>query len=330
MKYNQLGRSGVEVSAIALGTATFGVAPLAEDAEVIIGRAFDLGINMIDTANSYGNQSRFDRPGAPPSDQRASAEEIIGRVLGANRKNAILCSKVMEPVGLGPNSSGLSRLHIIEQVEESLRRLRTDYLDIYYAHHPDPRIPVEEMLRAFDDLTRQGKIRYGALSTYPSWGVVDALWKAEKYGLYPPICNQVTYNLLHRGVEKDVEGVYLTNGLALTVWGPLAGGLLAGAAANAREFSGHKRWGGPGHTDNQLALAQRLDILADESGHSSATLALAWLISRPAVASAIVGAETAKELEANAAAASLALPDDLIEALDKLSDENDPFWGMIE
>jgi 1-deoxyxylulose-5-phosphate synthase len=168
MRYGTLGNTGVKVSCIGLGTATFGVAPFEGDARRLVGRALDLGINLIDTANSYGNQARFDRAGAPPAEARASAEEIVGRALGARRHDVVLCSKVMEPVGAGPNERGLSRRHIFNQIEASLRRLGTDHLDLYYAHHPDPATPIEQTLRAFDDLVHQGKIRYATLSTYPA------------------------------------------------------------------------------------------------------------------------------------------------------------------
>ena len=168
MRYSTLGSTGIKVSCIGLGTATFGVAPFESDAGRLVGRALDLGINLIDTANSYGNQARFDRTGAPPAEARASAEEIVGRALGARRRDVVLCSKVMEPVGAGPNERGLSRRHIFNQVEASLRRLGTDHLDLYYAHHPDPATPIEQTLRAFDDLVHQGKIRYATLSTYPA------------------------------------------------------------------------------------------------------------------------------------------------------------------
>ena len=186
MRYSTLGSTGIKVSCIGLGTATFGVAPLADDAERLVGRALDLGINLVDTANSYGNQARFDRAGAPPAAARASAEEIVGRALRARRRDVVLCSKVMEPVGAGPNERGLSRRHIFDQVEASLGRLGTDHLDVYYAHHPDPATPIEQTLRAFDDLVRQGKIRYAALSTYPAWQMTEALWTADRRGFAPP------------------------------------------------------------------------------------------------------------------------------------------------
>jgi aryl-alcohol dehydrogenase-like predicted oxidoreductase len=318
VRYKPLGRTGVKVSAVSLGTATFGVAPLEQDCDRLVGRALDLGINMIDMANSYGNQARFDRPGAPAWTDRHSAEEIVGTVLKGRRDGLILCSKVMEPVGEGVNDSGLSRRHIVQQLEQSLRRLRTDHLDVYYAHHPDAATPIDETIRAFDDLVRQGKLRYYALSTYPAWQVVDALWKAERCGAHAPACLQVQYNLARRDPELDIVPICLANALSLTIFSPLAGGLFAGPSKRTEAFVGRRRWGGTPFTEREIALAEALEQLAQQHGHSPATLALAWLISKPTVASAIVGAEDLDQLEANAAAADLDLPTELLAALDEI------------
>lgn len=324
MKYKQLGRTGVRVSAIAIGTATLGVAPLEKDADRVIGRAIDLGVNVIDCANSYGNQSRFDRPNAPPASERASAEEIVGKVVKGKRDQVLLCSKVMEPVGEGQNDWGLSRRHIFQQVERSLKRLGTDHIDVYYAHHPDATTPLEETLRAFDDLVRQGKIRYGALSTYPAADVVEAMWIAKSMGAQPPACLQVYYNLAKRDLELDLAPVAERYGLSMTVFSPLMGGLLAGAAN--RQFSGHQRWGGPGFSAAQLAVGAELDALAQQSGHKSAHLALAWLTSKPYVGSAIIGPETVEELEENVAAMDLDLSPDLLAAIDAINKPSMSWW----
>jgi len=318
VRYKQLGRTGVKVSAVSLGTATFGVAPLERDCDRLIGRAMELGINMIDAANSYGNQARFDRPGAPAWTDRRSAEEIVGRTIRGRRNALVLCSKVMEPVGDGVNDRGLSRRHIVEQLEQSLRRFGTDHLDVYYAHHPDPSVPIEETIRAFDDLVRQGKLRYYALSTYPAWQVVEALWKADRIGASAPVCLQVQYNLARRDPELDIAPICRANGLCLTVFSPLAGGLLAGPSKRNEAFVGRRRWGGTAFTAREVALAEELERLAARHGHSPATLALAWLIAQPMVASAIIGAEGLGELEANASASDIELPAEVIAALDDI------------
>ncbi|MFO1158596.1 MAG: aldo/keto reductase [Reyranellaceae bacterium] len=313
MRYHALGSTGVEVSCIGVGTATFGVAPLAADCDGLIGRALDLGINLIDTANSYGNQARFDRAGAPPASARASAEEIVGRALGSRRRDVVLCTKVMEPVGDGPNMRGLSRRHIVEQVEISLRRLGTDHIDVYYAHHPDPTTPIEQTLRAFDDLVRQGKILYGALSTFPAWQVTEALWQADRLGTAAPVCNQIAYSLANRAAEQEMLPACRRFGMGVTVFSPLAGGLLAGPAVRQRAAAGSRRWGGPGFTAGQIALAERLEALSAESGHPPAVLALGWLVARPGISAALVGPETIAELEANASAGAIDLPAELVE-----------------
>lgn len=326
MKYNRLGQTGVAVSAVALGTATFGVAPLEGEVDRLIGRALDLGVNVIDTANTYGNQPRFDRPGAPPAQDRLSAEEMIGKALGSKRRDVVLCSKVMEPVGKGLNDRGLSRRHVMQQVEDSLRRLRTDHLDVYYAHHPDPATPLAETVGVFDDLIRQGKIRYWALSTYPASQVVEALWKADVAGASAPVCVQIQYSLAIRDLEKDLIPVCLAHGVSTTVFGPLAGGLLAGNA-KTREATGHKRWGGPGYTPAQLEVAAALEALAQEAGYTPAALALSWMFSRPTVASAVIGPETLAELEENVAVVDLSPPADLLAAVDLIGRPVLSPWG---
>jgi aryl-alcohol dehydrogenase-like predicted oxidoreductase len=306
MEYSLLGNSGMRVSKLVLGTALFGVAPLERDADEVIGTALDLGINAIDTANAYGNLAHFDRDGVPPAAERRSAEEIIGSVLGARRDDVVLSTKASEPVGPGPNDRGLSRRHLTEQLERSLRRLRTDHVDLFYAHHPDPDTPLEQTIATLDNLVRSGKTRSWALSTYPAWQTAQAMWIADKRNATPPACLQVRYSLVARQVETEIVPAAEEFGLSLIVFSPLAGGLLAGEAARGREWSGEKRWGGGGFTPSQLAAAEALDSLAAEWGFTSAQLALAWVLRRPTVAAAIVGPESASELAASSAAVDLA------------------------
>ena len=179
MQYSILGSTGISVSRIALGTATFGVAPTAEHTDRLVGEALDLGINFVDTADVYGNMPVFDRPGAPAAADREPAEQLIGRALRGRRDEVVIATKSNGIVGHGVNDRGLSRRHIIRQVETSLRRLETDYIDLYYAHDPDPHTPLEQTLAAYDDLIRQGKIRYVGLSNHPAWQVTHALWIAD-------------------------------------------------------------------------------------------------------------------------------------------------------
>lgn len=326
MQYKPLGRTGVKVSAVSLGTATFGVAPLEADVDRLIGRALDLGVNVIDTANSYGNQPRFDRPGAPPADQRTSSEDMIGAVLGVRRRDVILSSKVREPMGPGPNDRGLSRRHVMQQVEDTLRRLKTDHLDLYYAHQPDPDTPLAETAGVFDDLITQGKIRYWALSNHPAHRVVESLWKAETLGARPPVAVQIQYSLAIRGLERDLIPVCQEQGLSTMVFGPLAGGLLAGAS-RTREATGHKRWGGPGYSPEQLLVAEQLETIARSLGRTPASLAMAWVTAQPTVASAIIGPETVAELEESVAAISEPLAQDLVQAMDEIGKPIINRWG---
>ena len=172
-----LGPTGVKVSKICLGTATFGVAPDAQEAKRVVDAALDLGINFFDTANVYGATPTFDRPGVPPAAEREPAEQILGRALAGRRDDVVIATKCGER-RFDP-AAGLSRRYIIQQVEQSLRRLGTDYIDLYYAHFPDPDTPLDQTLAVYDDLVRQGKLRYVALSNYPAWQVAHALWIAD-------------------------------------------------------------------------------------------------------------------------------------------------------
>ncbi|MBM3940901.1 MAG: aldo/keto reductase, partial [SAR202 cluster bacterium] len=247
MQYALLGRTGVRVSRITLGTASLGVAPTERDAPALFKRALDAGINSFDCANGYGNQSRFDLPGvdAPPADVRPSAEEIMGKVLKGHRHDVIIATKLGERVDDGPNGGGrvegggLSRLHVMRQVERSLRRLGTDYIDIYYAHHPDPVTPVEESLRVMDDLVRQGKIRYFAVSNHAGWQVAEAVLTARRWGLASaPVANTVSYSLAVRRAEAEVIPACQRFEVSLMPFSPLGGGLLAGAANTRRAVAG--------------------------------------------------------------------------------------------
>src|SRR3954463_10626151 len=202
MQYSVLGPSGVKVSRICLGTATFGVAPDAQEAGRVVHAALDCGINFFDTANVYGATPPFARPGAPPANEREPAEELLGRALRGRRDEVVIATKSgerrFEP------AAGLSRRYIIQQVEHSLRRLGTDYIDGYYAHFPDPDTPLEQTLTAYDDLVRRGKLRYVALSNYPAWQVTQALWIADDRRLAAPVCVQVKYNLIDRAAEDEL------------------------------------------------------------------------------------------------------------------------------
>lgn len=318
MKYSILGPTGVRVSKVCVGTATFGVAPNSQDAGRIVDAALDLGINFFDTADVYGSTPTFDRPGSPPASERESAEEILGRALAGRRDEVVLATKSGER-RFDPDA-GLSRRYIIQQVEQSLRRLRTDRIDLYYAHFPDPDTPLEQTLTVYDDLIRQGKLRYVALSNHPAWQVTEALWIADDRRLVSaPVCAQVMYSLLDRTAETELAHACVRFGLSIVPYAPLHGGLLADLAVLDRDIAGDKRYGGPGFTEAEIAIARELDRLAREWNLGMQQASLAWLLSRPAVASVIVGAETTEELAANASAADVELTTEQLEAVSALT-----------
>ena len=317
MDYSLLGPTGVKVSKICLGTATFGVAPDAQDAGRVVHAALDLGINFFDTANVYGASPTFDRPGVPPAAEREPAEQILGRALAGRRDEVLIATKSGER-RFDP-AAGLSRRYIIQQVEHSLRRLGTDYIDLYYAHFPDPHTPLEQTLSVYDDLVRQGKLRYVALSNHPAWQVTHALWIADDRRLAAaPVCVQVKYNLIDRAAEHELGPACLQFGLSILPFGPLHGGLLAGTRIQHRGIHGDQRFGGSGFTETELAIGRAAERLSQDWDLQPYQVSLAWLLSRPAVASAIVGAETVDEITANATAADVTLEPAQLEALTAL------------
>ena len=325
MKYSVLGSTGVKVSQICLGTATFGVAPTARDTDQLVGAAIDLGINFVDTADVDGNMPVFDRPGAPAAAEREPAEQILGRALRGRRDEMVIATKSNGVVGHNINDRGLSRRHIIRQVETSLRRLETDYIDLYYAHDPDPDTPLEQTLAAYDDLIRQGKIRYVALSNHPAWQVTKALWIADDRRLQAPVATQVKYNLIDRAAERELGPASERFGLSIIPYAPLHGGLLADLAVLDREVSGDQRFGAAGFSDTEIGIAREVDRLGRTWGLQPYQVSLAWLLSRPAVASVIVGAETVDELRANATAADIHLDATQLDALTALAVEPGAF-----
>ena len=321
MRYSILGSTGVKVSRICLGTATFGVAPTSQAADELVGAAIDAGINFVDTADVYGNMPVFDRPGAPAAAEREPAEQILGRALRGRRDEMVIATKSNGTVGHDINDRGLSRRHIIRQVETSLRRLETDYIDLYYAHDPDPDTPMDQTLAAYDDLIRQGKIRYVGLSNHPAWQVTQALWIADDRRQQAPVAAQVKYNLINRAAERELAPACQQFGLSIIPYAPLHGGLLADLRVLDRDVSGDQRFAGAGFTDTEIALARQVERLSRSWGLAPYQVSLAWLLSRPAVASAIVGAETVAELQANATAADLKLEQSQLDTLTALAGE---------
>jgi aryl-alcohol dehydrogenase-like predicted oxidoreductase len=319
MQYRRLGHAGAQVSALCLGTVYYGNQVTPADAERVIHRALDRGVNFIDTAESY------QRP------REGIAEQVVGQALVGRRHEVFLATKKRyDPdfVRTGtPKDHGLSRSHIMLAIEGSLRRLRTDYVDLYYPHQVDLATPLDETLRAFEDLVRSGKVRYLGLSNYPAWKTVKALWLAERHGYQSISCVQVLYNLLDRTVERDVVPCCAAYGLGVVPYSPLAGGILSGKydagaqaipAGSRAALSGFRTTGRPGHipilNDRNLQAARQLANLAAAFGVSAASLAIAWVLHQPFVSSVIFGASTIDQLEANLAAADLRLtPGQLVE-----------------
>ena len=331
VEYSLVAGTGMRVSQLALGTAVFGLAPTPDGCDALVHAALDAGINTFDCANTYGNRPSFDRSGLPTADQRPHAEELLGRALKGRRDEVVLCTKVSEPMGPGPNDGGLvipglgghggglSRFHIMREVERSLRRLDTDHIDIYHFHHPDPDTAIDETLRAVDDLIHQGKVRYGGLSTFNGWQTAQAVLTAEKLGLSRPVLNQVPYSLVQRWPEAEVAPAAAALGLSLTCFSPLAGGALAGRKAADRPYRGLKRWGLPfDYFPAQRQAAESLEQLAEQWGHAPAHLALAWLLSRAPVAAAIIGPETPEELAQNLGVFELTLDDAQLAEIDAI------------
>jgi len=302
MDYRRMGRSGLKVSEICLGTMTFGHGADEAEAGRILDVCLDAGVNFIDTANSYNG---------------GVTESILGNILRERRRRVVLASKVFNPMGDGPNDSGASRAHIMQAVEDSLRRLGTDYLDIYYLHHVDHDTPLEESLRALDDLVRQGKIRYAAVSNYEAWRLMDALWTSDSKGLARFEGYQPQYSLVVRDIEQEIVPVCEAKGLGVVVWSPLAGGYLTGKYQPGQDRATGSRseegWAFPQrffHPDHTNVLATLLEVAA-ELGRSPAQVALRWVLDQGIVTSAIVGARNQAQIEETLQAVGWRLPDAL-------------------
>ena len=308
-----LGRTGIQVSNLCLGCMMFGGRTTPADSAAIIDRALDAGINFIDTANVY-NAGR--------------SEEATGDALKRNgkRQQVILATKVHGKMGEGPNDMGNSRRHIIAQCEESLRRLKTDYIDLYQIHRPDPHIPIDETLRALDDLVRSGKVRYLGSSTYGAWQLVESLWVSKELGLNRFICEQPPYNLLDRRIERELIPMAQTYGFALIPWSPIAGGLLSGKYRRGQEPPEDSRYAGVARNpmyqrrfvEGLFDVVDALEPIAQDKGCTIAQLAVAWVAQQPGVSSAIIGPRTMEQLEDNLGAAEVTLTDDDRKRIDEI------------
>lgn len=289
MEYRPLGRTGLMVSAICLGTGFRGQ-PDNRVARATIDAAIDGGVNFLDCANMY---------------RGGESERVLGEALKGRRDRLILTTKCGSPVSNLPNDRGLSRRHIVQQIETSLRRLQTDYVDLYFAHQPDPRTPLEVSLRAFDDLVRQGKVRYVACSNFQPWEIAKMLWIADRERLAPPVAIQHNYNLLDRMVEREHFPLVRSEGLGLMTYSALAIGLLTGRFRHGQPPPADSVWGNgrPGFDTVMTAEAQSLvDELARigrERGKSPGQVAIAWILFHPEVSAAMIGPDTPEQLAEN-------------------------------
>jgi aryl-alcohol dehydrogenase-like predicted oxidoreductase len=313
MEYRRLGRAGVRVSVIGLGSwLTYGNAVEKDVAIRSIHRAHELGINFFDTANGYA---------------RGAAEQAVGLALrDIPRESFVLATKVFNPMGDGPNDRGLSRKHIMAQCEASLRRLGTDYIDIYQCHRYDSETPLEETLRALDDLITQGKVLYAGVSNWTAVQIDDAIHTARLLNLDPIVSDQPRYSLLARDIERDVLPLCEREGIGLVVYSPLAQGVLTGKykpgqqpaegtrAANEKTNMFMRAF----MTEERLNTVQRLQEVAQEAGYTLSQLALAWVLRHAIVSSAIIGASRPEQIEENIEASEIKLTDDMLRSIEEI------------
>ena len=306
MEYRQLGKWGPRVSVLGLGSyLTIGMATGKDESREIVHKAFDNGINYFDTANAYN---------------RGKAEEVLGECLtGLSRSSLFILTKVWAPMGDGPNDRGLSAKHIREQCEASLRRLRMDYVDLFMCHRPDPYTPLEETIRAMEDLARSGKILYWGVSEWPAWLMVKAQYIAKEIGARPLVVNQPRYNLFYRYPEHEAVPVSLSEGIGNVVFSPLAHGVLSGKYEPGKPPPPGTRAATPDQNSVMLSMywseenqrkGQELARVAQDLGTSAAGLAIAWCMKHPAVSSVILGARTTNQLEDNLKALDVKIPEE--------------------
>jgi aryl-alcohol dehydrogenase-like predicted oxidoreductase len=331
MEYRLLGRSGLKISTLTMGTMTFGGQGWAKmvgdlgvtEARRLVDLCIDAGVNLIDTADVYS---------------QGVCEEILGEIIGGPRKDGVLiATKARFRMGDGPNDTGLSRYHLIGACEASLRRMKTDVIDLYQLHEWDGQTPLEETMEALDTLVRQGKVRYVGCSNFSGWHIMKALGVSEREKRERFVSQQIHYTLEARDAEYELLPISIDQGLGVLVWSPLAAGLLSGkhrrnqaAPEGSRQFSG---WTEPPIRDeNRLwNIVETLVAIADERGVSAAQVALAWLIGRKAVTSVIIGGRTEAQFKDNLAAAELKLTEQERSRLDAVSlpPVLYPYWHQL-
>ncbi len=292
MDYRKLGRSGVSVSRLCLGTMMFG-GP-ADEAESIrtMHRAIDLGINFFDTANMY---------------VAGESEKVVGRAIADRRSQIVLATKGRQPMGQGVNDCGASRVHLLRELDASLRRLGTDYVDVYYVHTPDYETPIEETLRALDDMVRSGRVHYIGCSNFRAWRLCEALWVSDRHNLHRFVCVQPLYNIVNRDIEVELLPLCREHGVGVVSYSPLARGILSGKyrpgeppPEGSRASRNDKRMKEAEWRNESLAIAERIAGHCREKGVAPSQFALAWCLANPNLTSVIVGPRTLEQFEDNA------------------------------
>ncbi len=325
MEKRRLGRHGLEVPALCLGTMTFGLQVGEDQSRVILDTAFDSGLNFLDTSDAY--------PLGGTRETIGDTESILGRWIKdkANRQDLIIATKCYAPTRGGPNNWGLSRQHIMESIDNSLRRLGTDYVDLYQSHGFDPFTPIEETLRAFEDLVTAGKVRYIGCSNYPAWRLGQAMRAADKLGVSGYASVQPRYNMLYRDIETELLPLCRDTGTGVLVYNPLAGGFLSGkylpgqdpeAGTRFTLGTAADRYQARYWHDSQFAAVEKLKEVVTAEGLNMVSVAVAWVLSQPGISSAIIGASKPEQLAANIEALNLQLDEELISACDAL-------WWML-
>jgi aryl-alcohol dehydrogenase-like predicted oxidoreductase len=315
MEVRPFGSTGIRVSELCLGTMTFGREADESEARLILDRFLDAGGNFVDTANGYGD---------PPG----TSERIVGDLLDGRRDDVVVATKVRFPTGPGPNERGLSRRHIRQECERSLRRLRTEWIDLYQVHCWDPHTRLEETLSVLDDLVHEGKVRYLGASNFAGWQLAKALGVACVRGLEPFVSLQPTYSLVTRDIESELLPLCRADGLAVLPYGPLAGGLLSGKYQRGEEPAPETRAGADEMirrgmefrmTTHGFAVAEAVCQVAEACGHSPSQVALNWVLTRPGVTAPIVGARTVAQLDDNLGATGWTLAPEHEQALEAVS-----------
>ncbi len=310
MEYRKLGNSGLKVSEISLGGNVFGKWADEQTSMAVINHALDMGINYIDTADMYG---------------QGHSEELVGKALKSKRAQVIIATKFGWVIGDGPNEGGASRYYIMKAVDASLRRLQTDYIDLYQMHRPDPITPIEETLRALDDLVRAGKVRYIGCSNFAAWQLCEALWTSKVNNLQSFVTVQPRYNLLERQIETELVLCCQAYNIGVIPWGPLVGGFLTGKYRKGQEAPTGARLSQPYPLyDNIFTEANwnklaKLETFAAEHGHTVGELAIAWLLAKPWVSTVIAGARKIEQVSANVTAAEWKLTAEEVAEVDAIS-----------